>query len=92
MYVSLVMPLPLSTWLNFPLDTAVVIFPTLGSFFGCWGTESLHYLHYLLVTGEKLSAAIKSGMGAFDKRGITLGDKQKSLECREGIDSTRTDG
>lgn len=63
------MPLPLSTWLNFPLNTAWVIFPTTRDYKQAVGKL---ILTPPVIYGWELSAAIKSGVGAFDKGVIAL--------------------
>ncbi len=63
------MPLPLSTWLNFPLNTAWVIFPTKRNYKQAVGKL---ILTPPVIYWWGLSAAIKSGVGAFDKGVIAL--------------------
>ncbi|MBW4559749.1 MAG: hypothetical protein KME32_01110 [Mojavia pulchra JT2-VF2] len=68
------MPLPLSTWLNLPLDTPFLRFPPPASVLSCLGT-SPNTTFYLEV---RANAEIKAGKCYFDK-GVSAPDERAMI-------------
>ncbi|MBC1238553.1 hypothetical protein VF14_01395 [Nostoc linckia z18] len=57
------MPLPLSTWLNFPLDTCCLILPTTSQCPSCLGT----FLYTPIYLQVGANTATKAGIKDFTK-------------------------